>query len=85
MQVAMQRADAEGLDALSMRKLAQDLGVKAMSLYNHVANKDVIIDGMVDLVVEEMALPSLEVDWQMAMRQRATSAHAVLLRHPWAT
>ncbi|MEM9121275.1 MAG: TetR/AcrR family transcriptional regulator [Cyanobacteria bacterium P01_F01_bin.56] len=85
LQVALQRADTEGLEALSMRKLAQALGVKAMSLYHHVANKDDIIDGMVDLVVGEIALPSLTVDWQMAMRQRATSAHAVLLRHPWAT
>ncbi|WP_204140516.1 TetR/AcrR family transcriptional regulator [Halomicronema sp. CCY15110] len=85
LQVALQQADAEGLAALSMRKLAQALGVKAMSLYNHVANKDDIIDGMVELVVAEMALPSLTVDWQTAMRQRATSAHAVLLRHPWAT
>ena len=85
LQVALQRADTEGLEALSMRKLAQALGVKAMSLYHHVANKDDIIDGMVDLVVGEIALPSLAVDWQMAMRQRATSAHAVLLRHPWAT
>ncbi|NEQ47195.1 MAG: TetR/AcrR family transcriptional regulator [Leptolyngbya sp. SIOISBB] len=85
LQVALQRADAEGLEALSMRKLAQDLGVKAMSLYNHVANKDDIIDGMVDRVVSEIELPSLAVDWQTAMRQRATSAHAVLLQHPWAT
>jgi AcrR family transcriptional regulator len=75
----------KGLAALSMRKLAQALGVKAMSLYNHVANKDDIIDGMVELVVAEIALPSLTVDWPTAMRQRATSAHAVLLRHPWAT
>lgn len=85
LQVALQRADAEGLEALSMRKLAQELGVKAMSLYNHVANKDDMVDGMVDLVVGEIELPSLDVDWKTAMRQRAVSAHAVLLRHPWAT
>lgn len=82
---ALQRADAEGIETLSMRKLAQALGVKAMSLYNHVANKDDIIDGMVDLVVGEIKLPNLDLDWQAAMRQRAVSAHTVLLRHPWAT
>lgn len=85
LQVALRRADAEGIEALSMRKLAQDLGVKAMSLYNHVANKEDIIDGMVDLIVSEIELPSLDVDWQTAMRQRSASAHSALLRHPWAT
>jgi AcrR family transcriptional regulator len=85
LQVALQKADAEGLEALSMRKLAQELGVKAMSLYNHVANKDDMVDGMVDLVVGEIELPRLNVDWKTAMRQRAISAHTVLLRHPWAT
>jgi len=84
LQVALQKADA-GIEALSMRKLAQELGVKAMSLYNHVANKDDMVDGMVDLVVGEIGLPRLEVDWKTAMRQRAISAHTVLLRHPWAT
>lgn len=83
MQVALQRADTEGIEALSMRKLAQELGVKAMSLYNHVASKDAMIDGMVDLVVGEIELPGLNVDWKTAMRRRAISAHAVLLRHPW--
>jgi AcrR family transcriptional regulator len=85
LQVAVQRADAEGIEALSMRKLAQELGVKAMSLYNHVANKDDMVDGMVDRVVGEIELPSLDIDWKTAMRQRAISAHTVLLRHPWAT
>lgn len=85
LQVALQRADAEGLEALSMRKLAQALGVKAMSLYNHVANKDDMVDGMVDRVVGEIELPRLDVDWKTAMRQRAVSAHTILLRHPWAT
>jgi AcrR family transcriptional regulator len=85
LQVALQKADAEGIEALSMRKLAQELGVKAMSLYNHVANKDDMVDGMVDLVVGEIELPRLDMDWKTAMRQRAISAHTVLLRHPWAT
>lgn len=84
LQVALRRADAEGIEALSMRRLAQELGVKAMSLYNHVANKDDIVDGMVDLVVGEIELPSLDVGWKTAMGQRAISAHTVLLRHPWA-
>ncbi|HEY9644868.1 MAG TPA: TetR/AcrR family transcriptional regulator C-terminal domain-containing protein, partial [Chroococcidiopsis sp.] len=82
--MAMQLADAEGLESVSMRKLAQALGVKAMSLYNHVANKDDILDGIVDQVVGEIEVPSQTADWKTTMRQRATSAHAVLLRHPWA-
>lgn len=68
-----------------MRKLAQQLGVKAMSLYNHVANKDDLIDGMVEIVASEIEIPDLAVDWKTAMRNRAISAHRVLLRHPWAT
>lgn len=84
LQAAMRLADQGGIEALSMRKLAQELGVEAMSLYNHVANKDDILDSIVDRVVSEIALPDLELDWKTAMRQRATSAHAVLLRHPWA-
>jgi AcrR family transcriptional regulator len=82
---ALRLADAEGIESLSMRKLAQELGVQAMSLYNHVANKDDMLDGIVDIVVSEIEVPSLETDWQTAMRRRATSAHGVLLRHPWAT
>jgi AcrR family transcriptional regulator len=85
LQAALQLADQEGLESLSMRNLAQTLGVKAMSLYNHVANKDDLIDGIVDMVVSEIGVPSLAIDWRTAMRQRATSAHKVLLRHPWAT
>lgn len=68
-----------------MRKIAQELGVKAMSLYNHVANKDDLINGIVDIVISEIEVPSLEDDWKVAMRRRAISAHEVLLRHPWAT
>jgi AcrR family transcriptional regulator len=66
-----------------MRKLAQALGVEAMSLYNHVANKDEILDGMVDIVFSEVDLPA-EGDWKTAMRQRARSIRETLLRHPWA-
>ena len=76
-------ADEGGLAALSMRRLAGRLGVEAMSLYNHVSAKDDLLDGMVDLVAGEMALPAVGADWKAEMRARATSAHAVLLRHPW--
>ncbi|HEY9630726.1 MAG TPA: TetR/AcrR family transcriptional regulator C-terminal domain-containing protein [Coleofasciculaceae cyanobacterium] len=82
---ALRLADEGGLESLSMRKLAQELSVKAMSLYNYVTNKDDLLDAIVDRVVSEIEVPSLESDWQLAMRRRATSAHAVLLRHPWAT
>ena len=68
-----------------MRKLGLRLGVEAMSLYNHVANKDDILDGMVDLVVSEIELPSDAVGWKEAMRRRAISAQAVFSRHPWAS
>jgi AcrR family transcriptional regulator len=85
LQAALQQADEGGIEALSMRKLAQVLGVQAMSLYNHVANKDDLLDGIVDRVVGEIEVPSLETDWKSAMRQRSASAHTVLLCHPWAT
>jgi AcrR family transcriptional regulator len=85
LQTALQLADAEGLEALSMRRLAQVLGVQAMSLYNHVTNKDDIVDGIVDRVIGEIELPDPAMEWKMALRQRSISAHAVLLRHPWAT
>lgn len=81
---AMPLVDQSGLEALSMRKLALALGVKAMSLYNHIANKDDLVDSLVDRVVSEIELPRLADDWRTAMRQRAISAHAVLRRHPWA-
>jgi AcrR family transcriptional regulator len=67
-----------------MRKLARALGVEAMSLYNHVANKDDLKDGIVDLVVSEIDLPSTAADWETAIREYAISAHEALLRHPWA-
>ncbi|GAA5090119.1 TetR/AcrR family transcriptional regulator C-terminal domain-containing protein [Nocardia iowensis] len=82
---AVRLADEHGLTALSMRKLAQTLGVEAMSLYNHVTNKDDLLDGIADLVVAEMGVPEVGGDWKTAMRARATAAHEVLLRHPWAT
>ncbi len=85
LQAALRRVDEGGIESLSMRKLALELGVQAMSLYNHVTNKDDILDGIVDIVVGEIEVPSFEVDWKTAMRRRSTSAHEMLLRHPWAT
>jgi AcrR family transcriptional regulator len=81
---AVALADEKGLPALSMRAIAQRLGVEAMSLYHHVADKDAILDGMVDAVFAEIALPGAGADWRTAMRDRATSALQVLTRHPWA-
>lgn len=76
-------ADAHGVDALSMRKLAEQLGVGAMSLYTYVENKDDMIEGMVDLVTAEIELPQGD-DWRRAMADSARSAHQVLLAHSWA-
>jgi AcrR family transcriptional regulator len=67
-----------------MRKLAQELGVEAMSLYNHVENKDEILKGIVELVAAEVDLAEDETDWQTAMRRRVLSVHQTLARHPWA-
>ena len=81
---AIALADTSGIDSLTMRNLGQTLQVEAMSLYNHVANKDDILDGIVDLVFSEIALPTDRADWKEAMRRRAISAHEALLSHPWA-
>ena len=81
---AIKLADESGIEALSMRKLGQALGVEAMSLYKHVANKDDLLDRMVDTVVAQIELPSGGADWKAAIRQSAISAHDVFLRHPWA-
>lgn len=81
---ALEIADKEGIDALSMRRLARELGAGAMSLYHYVKDKDQLLDGMVDLVFAEIALPEPGADWQKAMRARAISAREVLVRHPWA-
>jgi AcrR family transcriptional regulator len=84
LRAAIRLADEKGIDALSMRTLAARLGVEAMSLYNHVANKDEILAGITDLVVAEIDVPEPRADWKSAMRRRAMSAHDVLLGHPWA-
>ncbi|MCA8913255.1 MAG: TetR/AcrR family transcriptional regulator C-terminal domain-containing protein [Planctomycetes bacterium] len=81
---AVELADAHGLEKLSMRKLGQKLGVEAMSLYNHVAGKDDLLDGLVDMVVAEIDLPAEGENWKKAMRRRAHSAREMFLRHPWA-
>ncbi len=81
---ALALADREGVESLSMRKIARELGVQAMSLYNHVANKEEILDELVEHIVAEIEVPSLEDDWKIAMRKRGISAHEMLLRHPWA-
>jgi AcrR family transcriptional regulator len=77
-------ADAKGTAALTMRAIAEPLGVEAMSLYHHVAGREEILDGMVDAVFAEIDLPPRDTDWKSAMRHRAESARAVLRRHPWA-
>lgn len=81
---AVEIADERGLGAVTMRELASRLRVEAMSLYNHVANKDDILDGMVDLVIEEFDLPADVDGWREAMRRRAVSARRVFGLHPWA-
>jgi AcrR family transcriptional regulator len=85
LRAAFTLADRDGIESLTMRNLAHELDVGAMSLYYHVAKKDELLDGMVDLVVSEIALSSAQADWKTAMRQRAISAHEVLIGHPWAT
>jgi AcrR family transcriptional regulator len=81
----MARADAGGIEALSMRKLGEELGVEAMSLYTHVSSKEDLLDGMTDAVFAEIELPADGTDWRRAMRERALSTRAALSRHPWAT
>lgn len=81
---AVEIADERGVGAITMRAVASRLGVEAMSLYNHVANKDDILDGMADLVAGQFDLPGDVDHWRKAMRRRAVSAHEVFGRHPWA-
>lgn len=85
LRTAIALADAVGIEALTMRRLGEELGVEAMSLYNHVANKEDLLHGMVDAVFGEIELPSPGDDWKTAMRKRGVSFRNVLTRHPWAT
>lgn len=87
---ALALADTGGIGSLTMRRLGQELGVEAMSLYNHVAGKEDVLDGIADLVYGEIVVPTAApdrevADWRAAMRQRAISAREVLMRHPWAS
>jgi AcrR family transcriptional regulator len=84
LRTAIRVADEEGLDALTMRRLGQELGVQAMSLYNHVANKDDLYEGIVDLAMSEIEAPSPDAGWKTALRETAISAHRAFVRHPWA-
>jgi AcrR family transcriptional regulator len=84
LRAAIALADARGIESLTMRKLGQELGVEAMSLYNHVANKEEILDGIVDVAFSEIDLPTGETDWKTAMRRRAFSAREALSHHRWA-
>jgi len=85
LRAALELADERGLDALTMRELGRRLGVEAMSLYNHVAGKDDVLDGMLDLVVAEIDLPAGDVEWREAMLRRAVSAREAFTAHPWAS
>jgi AcrR family transcriptional regulator len=84
LETAVTLADRHGIEWLSMRKLADELGVAAMSLYYYVPNKVELIDGMIDIVFSEVEPPSLELDWKAAMRRRAVSTREALNRHRWA-
>jgi len=82
---AVALADREGIEALSMRRLAQALDVVPMALYRHVANKDELLDALVDVVIGEIDPPLDGADWKTALRTRILSARRALLRHPWAS
>lgn len=91
LRAAVELVDRDGLDALTMRRLAEELGVEAMSLYHHVANKEAVLDGIAEVVVGEVQaavgaadLPDAADDWQAALRARILTARSVMLRHPWA-
>jgi AcrR family transcriptional regulator len=84
LEAALELVDEEGLDALTMRRLGRELGFEAMSLYNYVANKDDVIDGILDAVLAEGRPPAAEGDWATAVRESAISVHDALRQHPWA-
>lgn len=84
LEMAIKLADEGGLEKLSMRRLGDELGVEAMSLYNHVSNKEDLLNGMIDALYKETELPSHDDDWKSALRKRSVSVRKVLLRHPWA-
>jgi AcrR family transcriptional regulator len=81
---AIEIADREGIESISMRRLAQELGVEAMSLYTHVRNKDDLLDGMADAVISQIPLSAGGTGWKASLRHMALGARKVMLRHPWA-
>ena len=81
---AIELADRDGIESISMRKLAQELGVEAMSLYTHVRSKDDLLDGMVDAVISTIPVDADAADWRTSLRRMALGARGVMLRHPWA-
>jgi len=85
LRAAVALADEGGIGSLSMRRLAEELGVVPMALYKHVANKDQLLDGMIDVVVGEIDPPVAGAGWKRAVRERILSARRALLRHPWAS
>ena len=86
LRTAVALADQGGVEAASMRKIAQEVGVVPMALYKHVAGKDELLGGMIDVVVGEIDPPAVDdIDWKGAIRQRILSARQALLRHPWAS
>ena len=85
LRAAVRLADKSGIESVTMRRLGKALGVEAMSLYNHVRNKDDVLDGIVDAAVGEIVVPTAAADWKTEMREIAISAHETLLRHPWAS
>lgn len=84
MAAAIELADRDGIESISMRKLAQELGVEAMSLYTHVRNKNDLLDGMTDAVISQIPMSADGVDWKTSLRQMVLAARSVVLRHPWA-
>jgi AcrR family transcriptional regulator len=84
LQVAIELADRGGIDALSMRKLGQELGVDAMALYRHVRNKDDLLDGLIEVIVGQIDRPQPGDGWKASLREQAMAARRVMLRHPWA-
>lgn len=85
LKAALALVDKDGIDALSMRNLAAKLSVEAMSLYKHVANKDAVLDGLVEIILREMEIPPVGTPWREAMRRRAGSVRQTIMRHPWAS
>jgi AcrR family transcriptional regulator len=84
LEAAVALADRDGIDALSMRKLGQELGVEGMALYRHVRDKEAILDGIVDVVMGEVEAPDRAADWKAGLRGLAFASRSVMLRHPWA-